>query len=457
MLVDTLQQFTSFEPLEPLPVSPIEGSFWRIDENFDGAYRAVVLFRLDGCIVAELLAGALRHLQYRHPKLRAMVASGDDGRLMYHFDQTPPSIPFEIKDYDGQEFPWRAETRSLLQRGFPPGGPLASVTVLRSRLHNRSDLLLLLHHAIADGLSAIMLVDDLLAEYARAEGQPDAPPRPAAPAVTADRAKPSAGWAGRLWLLRRFMRMQRGDGSAGQTVLPRAHDIPPQSQWVHWVFSGEDTVRLVRRCRKEHSSLGGALVAATCGGLMDCLAIPTGLFKCQFPLNVREELEGSTGPVTPQDLGCFVSIMNEFYEVPRELKFWALARKAHRALEAFVRNGGPSFGYNMARVASRKLFRGLVPRLLVSRERVTLLANNYGVLNVKDVYGSLRPRECTLTFKNYEKGPSLVIQALVMGQRLNVSLAGDNLDPAFWERLHVAVRNQLQAVAGNSGTASAID
>jgi hypothetical protein len=444
MPIDTLQ---IFESLKPLPLSPIEGAFWRIDENLAGAYRAVVLFRLDGCIEADLLAGALRHLQYHHPKLRAVVAEGDDGRLCYYFEPAPPCIPFEIKDYDGEEFPWREETRRLLQRGFPAAGPLAAVTILRNRTRHRSDLLLLLHHAIADGLSAVMLVDDLLTDYSRAEAQLDLPPRPAAPAVTAIRAKPSGGWLSRLWLLRRFMRLQRGDKRAGQTRLPHASNIPPQSQWVHWVFSREDTLRLVRRCRKEQTSLGGALVAATCGGLMDCLPVPAGLFKCQFPLNVRDELLGSAGPVTPQDLGCFVSIMNEFYDVPRGIKFWTLARQAHQALETFVQHGGPSFGYNMAELASRRLFRRAVPRLLASEQRVTLLANNYGVLNVKDAYGSLRPRECTLTFKNYQNGPSLVIQALVMGQRLNVGLTADSLDPAFWESLHLAIRNQLQVAA----------
>ena len=260
-------------------------------------------------------------------------------------------------------------------------------------------------------------------------------------------AQTNAGWWDKLWLVRRFMRLQRQDRRCRQTALPHAREITPQSQWVHWVFPRDATLRVIRRCRKEHTSLGAALVAAVCSGVMDCLPVPAGLFKCQFPLNVREALAGPAGPVTAEDLGCFVSVMNEFYEVPRKPDFWKLARHAHQALQNFVRHGGPSFGYNMAAVATTRPFKRAVPRLVVSDQRLTLLANNYGVLNVSDAYGSLRPRECTLTFKNYEHGPSLVAQGLVMGQRLNVGFVADGLDPAFWDRLHVAVHRRLEAAS----------
>ena len=52
---------------------------------------------------------------------------------------------------------------------------------------------------------------------------------------------------------------------------------------------------------------------------MDCLSVPEAVFKCQFPLNLRDELVGPAGPLTVQDLGCFVSIMNEFYVVLRDI------------------------------------------------------------------------------------------------------------------------------------------
>ena len=94
----------------------------------------------------------------------------------YQFDQQPPPIPLEISDYTEEKLPWREETRRLLEGGFAAGS-LAAVTVLRCPSRCCFDLLLVVHHAIADGLSAIVLVHDLLTEYARIESGAD----PAAP------------------------------------------------------------------------------------------------------------------------------------------------------------------------------------------------------------------------------------------------------------------------------------
>jgi hypothetical protein len=84
--------------------------------------------------------------------------------------------------------------------------------------------------------------------------------------------------------------------------------------------------------------------------------------------------------------------------------------------------------------------------------RVTLLATNYGVINIRDAYGSLRPRGCTLILKTDIVGPSLIMEALVMGQRLNIGFSADALEPAFWERLQAAVRRRLDTAAGAGET-----
>lgn len=437
------------ESLEPVLVSPVEGMFWNLEANSLGAFRVVALFQIDGWIEADHLRVALESLQRRHPKLRAVVARGSDGLLRYEFEAAASPIPFRIETYSDDEVPWREEARQLLQFAFPTTGPFAAVTTLRCRSTRKCVMLLTVHHAIADGLSAIMLMDNLLAEYARAEAGLEAPALPVLPPVTAMRATSTGGWRGRLRLFGRFIRLQREERRARQTALPEVRGIPPQSQWVHWVFSREATIALVRRCRKERTSLNGALVAAVCSALMDCLPISEAVFKCQFPLNLRHALVGGVGPVSEEDLGCFVSIMNEYYEVPRLPVFWDMARKAHEDMQSFAENGGPSMYYNVAAATTTRLFKLAAPKLIAtSQQRVTLLATNYGVLNVRDAYGSLRPRGCTLMFKNDVVGPLLVTEALVMGQELNVGFAADGLDPVFWERLQAAVRTHLDAAAG---------
>ena len=410
--------------------------------------------RLDGLIEAGLLATALQQLQQRHPKLRAAIAEGADGRLRYQFPQTVPPIPFEIADYYQGETHWREAARRLLDTELPASGPLARASVLRNRSSGQCELLLSLPHSITDGVSCIMLMDDLLAGYARAEGNADLPGGPGLPIVTPSWAKESGGWRSRWRLLRRVARLMRDERTAPLVPVPQGCGVPPLSQWVHWVFSRQDTIALVRRCRQERSSLNGALLAAACCGLIDCLPAADGLVKWQMPFSLREALEGPAGPVTAQDLGCFVANMNGLSRITPHSRFWDLAREAHREVQAFTDRGGPSFGYNASagiygmKVRLMRTLSLRTPRIAPPSLRPTLFATNYGVVNIRESYGSLRPQECTLIFKNELSGPLLVLEALVMGQRLNIGFAGSALDPAFWERLQPAVRRQLEAAMG---------
>jgi len=443
------------KPSKSILLSPVESYFWRFEQEMDGALRVAVIVRLDGHIEADPLALALAQLLRRHPKLRAVITEGFDGRLHYRFDQVARPIPFEIIDCEGVETPWREMTRRLFHLDLQSSGSLAAVIVLRNPSQGYSELLLTAPHAIADGMSGIMLMDDLLTEYAKAETYGETGPCPSLPVVTAPHAKPSAGLRGRFRLFRRFLRLKRQEGRSPVTSLPEDRDIPPQSQWVHWVFSKEQTLTLVRRCRSERTSLTGALVAAACCGIRDCLPAPELLLKWQIPFNIRAQLEGSAGPVSGNDLGCFVSSMNGLTRIIDQPLYWDVARSAHQEVQTFMEEGGLSFGYNTSsmlyglHVIASRLFTGRVRRVAnmtrPDNKRETLLATHYGVLNIRDSYGSLRPKECTLMFKNEITGPSLVMEGLILGQRLNVGFAADDLDQAFWEKLHIAVQKHLAA------------
>jgi hypothetical protein len=373
------------------------------------------------------------------------VIQGSDGRRRYHPDSLAPRVAFEIADHDGRESPWREATRRLLQVDASPSEPLAAVAVLRDRSRRRCDLIFAVHHGIADGRSGLMLLGDLLAEYANAEAHLEAPDAPSLQIISAARATPSGGWVARWRLIRRTVRLQLAERRSGFTPLPRGFDVPPLSQWVHWVFSREETVALVRRCRKEQVSLGGVLVSAVYCGLMDCLPVSQAVFKWHSAFDVREALQGPAGPVTARDLGCFMSLMRGICSISQPPVFWDLARQVHAEVQAFVAQGGPALAYNMAAMWVSPIARRVEPTLLQSRsKRPTLFATNYGMVDIRDTYGSLRPRECTLMFIGDESArPWLTMEALVLGQRLNVGFAADGLDRAFWERLQVVVRGQL--------------
>jgi hypothetical protein len=413
-----------------------------MEEGFRrGPFRIAPVGHLEGCVEADFLVDALERLQWRHPKLRARVVQGADGRRRYHFDQPPAPIPLEVRDYDAEELPWRQEAARLQQ--IPVDGPAAVVTVLRSRSQGRSLLILSAHHGLADGRACLTLVADVLSEYAKAEAHLDGPALPSLPLITALRAKPSGGWTGRWRLMRRFLRLERTERRSPPTPLPDGRGIPAFSQWVHWVLSREETLRLIRRCRQERVSSSAALVSAVYCALMDCLPLSEALFKLHCPFDVRDTLERAEGPVTAEDVGCFVSSMRTLCRVRQQPAFWALAKEIHDDLQDFTRSGGPALGYNLTSMALSRA----VPRPVDSSRRPTLLFTNYGVINLAASYGSLRVRECTLALMGDQfTGHRLIMEALVMGQRLNLGFAADGLEPSFWERLQAAVRRQVDTL-----------
>jgi hypothetical protein len=414
-----------------------------MEESFPGYHRITAVFRLDGCMEERIFNAAVDHLQRRHPKLRAEIVRGPDGRLRYHSGRAAPPIRREIKDYEGQDCLWREEARRLSQIPIHASGPFIAITVFRNRELNSCVLIVNTHHGIADGISAMMLGDDLLTEYARIETQSSAPARPALTLVYAGRAKETGGWRSRWWLLRRFVRLRLEERRARQTRLPESPQLQPVPQWEHWCFSPEETAALVQRCRRERASVAGALVAAACCGLMKSLPDATALFRAQMPFSMRE----SAGNISAYEAGCFVSIMNEFHCLTKQTSFWDLARSAKESVRGFVNNGGPALAYNLTALAEKKMLTPAASGVKPSGEtRPTMLVTNYGNVRMGEIYGSLRAREVITTFNNFLNGGSIAIAALTMGGRLNVGFAAGNLEPAFWRRVRDEVRGNLDAV-----------
>ncbi len=441
-----------------MPLSPVELGFCHLEDHASAAFRVVAICRCEGIIEPELLRTALHRLQHRQPKLRTVVTKLGRGRSEFRFERNTPTVPLDIRDHAGEEGPWREEASRLFRTPFPERGPLMRVTVLRNIARNRCDMVVTLHHAVADGVSACAILHDLLTEYAVAEARRDVAPRPPLLPVRVTRAKSPGGFGSKLWLLRRLWSIQRRERSSPQTRLPESAEVAPQAQWVRWEFTREQSAALVRRCKTERASLRAALVAAACRGLGDCLpqARAAG-FKVQFPFDVRAMLETAAAPLTNEDLGCFATVANDFIDVPQSADFWELARQNYESTKVFVQHGGPAFYYNLASRMSRVF--SLLPQKDSEaksntdsaqerrEERPTIVISNFGVINLGDQYGSLRPSGCTFVFRHEGSGPMLMLHSLIMGERLHVSFSADRLDPGFWEQLQAAVLGHLEAAA----------
>lgn len=217
---------------------------------------------------------------------------------------------------------------------------------------------------------------------------------------------------------------------------------PPQ--WEVRVFSVENTIALVRRCRQEKTSLDRALFAAAAGALRAVLPASESRFKLRFPIDIRGQLDGPAGPVTKQDLGCFVSAFEEIYAVDFGTTFWPLARQVHRDVRAFIEAGGPSLLYDLARFHRLRFsLKGL--------QRGTLHSSVLGVAPLEGRYGSLNLEECAQVYKNDRGGASINLVAITVQLRLNLTMHAGGLQEKFWERFREEMVGQLRRAIAELG------
>jgi hypothetical protein len=262
-------------------------------------------------------------------------------------------------------------------------------------------------------------------------------PEAAALPVTPFRRAPQPSWRNRLWLLRRFIRLQRRL-RRGHTSLPVRAGLPSRSQWTHWVFTDAQTLQLVRACRKQRTSLNALLIAVVCHALRDGLGERDAAFPCIVPFDIRRLFESGG----ESEIGSFIGVMSALVDVAEDGSLWDAARTAHEEIESFQAHDGPASVYNLAARMANAAFTRALPQVLDAR-RPALLATYYGVLPWADRYGNLTLGGATLDAGNQMAGPHLVIEGLVLGKKLNVGFSASGLEPSFWEELQRRVGEVL--------------
>lgn len=113
------------------------------------------------------LSETLRGLLEQHVVLKwSFTLQADTGKCLIH-EAPEPTIDITVEQEDGN----LAQTRQTCWQAFIArpfdlvNGPLFRVLVRHDRLAQQSELLLVIHHAVIDGLSAAMLAQQLVARY----------------------------------------------------------------------------------------------------------------------------------------------------------------------------------------------------------------------------------------------------------------------------------------------------
>jgi len=299
-------------------LSPSERFDWLVTKDFPNVFATVA--RVRGHCGTEELRAALEAACRRHPTLRSRVVTRPYPLVPVLSSDNVEPLPLRVVSDAGDD-DWIGVVEDELERPFDlRRGPLVRCVLLNG--HSGFDLILVTSHLLADGMSLVNLIRDLL-EYLACPGQP----------VTVHESPP--GWDA----LR-----EQADAPAPRppaSTRPPAPALPagfhqpgaPTGPFTvqHWAWSPAHSAALLERCRAERTTVHAALAVAVLRALA---ALDDGhpVRRLGSPISTRRYLSADYqrafgGYVGPSAMVALDSAVDqEFWTATREFKAGLAAR-----------------------------------------------------------------------------------------------------------------------------------
>lgn len=289
-------------------------------------YNMVVAVQVRGDLKPDRLREALDKAQQRHPLLRVNTEIGPAG-IPWFSSEGVGAIPMTVDPAEPDAT--RRLTETELAATFAmdqPGSPRLPLMRVSLLLPHDSaqptSVVFTAQHVIADGLSMVFLVRDLL----HFMEEPDAPVTVLdAPANAADvlpakvrrriPKSPLRFWFA-LWLTKVYVWLR-----FGRRVV---HSKRRTQHHLSWELTPDQTNRLRARCRREAVSVHAAI----------CTAFLTGFKAIHTPVSLRSLLARPVG----QSVGVFVGAAEVKMKYRAARGFWENARRLHRRLSKALRD-----------------------------------------------------------------------------------------------------------------------
>nr|AYM54550.1 hypothetical protein [Racemicystis crocea] len=302
-------------------------------DDFNGTGMVLQIARLRGPLTEGMLREALTALRRRHAILRARIRVLDGvSHLQVEDDPGPVALRVLARTHEEQ---WKTVAEDEMGKKFTPeDGPPWRLVFIHDPGGDRSELVMVFHHVISDGMSTMRFTSDLLAACGRlAEGgAADAGPAlPLLPSVE-EMLRKAPSWLG--YLGREAYKTIFG---AKPTPVPFEGYAPLASRKtrnIYRVMGESDLGRLVERCQRETTTLSGALNAALIQAGTRVRGVPLpATISCNSAISLRKLCAPEVGP---EHFGCFVTVLPTQHVLTSETAFWDLSRACKRALDAQI-------------------------------------------------------------------------------------------------------------------------
>jgi hypothetical protein len=386
-----------------------EELFWLLEQSVSVSHA--VIAEVSGRTTIHQWKDALDAMQIRYPLLSASIRKVP-GERPYFERVRGTSMALGVAPLN-DSLVLEEEMEKELQRSFGDGrrGPLTRATLFHSP--DRSVVMFASHHSGMDGMSHLLLLQDLLAAV-RGEGV----------------GKPLALQPGLGQLLGLPAPVQYGKKLEGRSVAPEDGALEmPDIRIQRMQLGVEETDRLRRRAKEEGTTVHAALIAAlTLAGKGCSERWKVGPVRCLSPIDMRKSLGIPTAP------GLLISSHVAPVETPEGESLWDIARTIRGEMlpAQSVARAQDLLAAMSSVVAEEQNARDLYWSVVNSPLAHELLVANYAGYKVRGEYGALKIENL------FTGSPAMVpalqkVSVLTVNGRLGMTLVAREPFPSLLE------------------------
>jgi len=310
-------------------ITPIERLFSRSPFSI-----VTVVARIKGNVSEDMLIHAVSKVQQRHPNLRVRIKEDND-HVPWFTSAGANEIPVEIVPRESEDH-WIKVHHEVCQVPFEfEARPAIRFILVQSP--TISELIILCHHIICDGLSLAYLARDLMVHLGDPTRAVELLPDP----VPIDRDtipnEVSLNAIVRFFINRINKKWEKDKIYFDQEDYRSLSDAYWKN-FNHKMFSVElfeaQTAALVARCRNEGVTVNSALATAFVGAQYSVQGDKLYHSSIGVAGNVRDRLQRPAGEV----MGFYAGVVTLKYKYDGRMSFWENARRFHKKVKPLYTN-----------------------------------------------------------------------------------------------------------------------
>ncbi len=290
--------------------------------------------RIKGSVSKEMLTSAVAKIQQRHTLLRVRIKE-DDEHVPWFTSEGVQEIPIKIvaRKSENDWIKIHAEASKVAYE-FETRPAIRFILVQSPEV---SELIILCHHMICDGMSLAYLARDLMVHLGDPSAEVKVLPDPAP--ITLDNLPSDVSLSG---IVKFFIKRIKQEWADEDVFFDQEdYEALAKAYWdtyAHEIFSielSEDETRaLVTRCRKESVTVNSALSTAFSGALSFVAGEKPHHAKTAIAASLRDRLQNPAG----EAMGYYASGFELKLKYNHKKSFWENARKFHKKIKSSYTN-----------------------------------------------------------------------------------------------------------------------